>query len=192
MQSINSAAGRLYDPGRALAAVNDIPVGRSSTAPSRIDLGSFRTPDGVVVDKVRFGHFREILNDLENQVRTNPAALHSAVVAAGQRLVDLHAEQQRQLQTNLAAQFDRPHIERWNKQREAWRQAFANDTEIGRNRKDTTLSHMRGLLEIYGKAAGAERLARLKDYFTDSGAGDNPTMLHFIAWVSARLGKAAR
>ena len=192
MQTLTTAARRLYDPARELAATKKIPAGRTTSTPTSIDMGSFRTPDGVVVDRVRFQHYTGILSDFRQRIVARPHELDAALHDLAQKLLDMHGEEQQQLQGRMATEYDRPHIERWTKQRQSWRQAFANDPEIGRNRKDTTLSRARAMLENYGKSVGAEHLAAFRKYFDDSGAGDHPEMLRFVNWVAAKLGKAAR
>ena len=42
MTTLTDAAKRMYDPGRALAASKEIPVRRTTTAPTRLSLGDFR------------------------------------------------------------------------------------------------------------------------------------------------------
>ena len=156
------------------------------------DLASFKLPGGVEVNPSRFSHFTTVLNGLRDRVRRDPKALDAAIHDAGQQLLELHITEQRQLDAGLRRELDRPAIERWNATRAGWRKMFEDDPELGRNRRETTLTRAKALLAAYGQDAGAKRLTELKDYFTESGAGDNPAMLAFVNWCAVKLAAKAR
>jgi len=69
---------------------------------------------------------------------------------------------------------------------------FREDPDIGGNRADTSLARMGGLLELYGQTAGGERLSKLRDVLTFTGAGDNPEVLRFVNYVASRLVETSR
>jgi hypothetical protein len=73
----------------------------------------------------------------------------------------------------------------------SWRSAFASDREIGKNRQNTTVNRIKAALEAYGQSAGSDRLDRLREVFTLTGAGANPEVLRFITWLIQRGGKVS-
>ena len=190
--SLNTAAKRLYDPGKALAAEKGIPVERSRNAPTAMPLGSFKLPSGVTVNAARFEHYTTILRGFERRVTANPHEMQAALHDLAQRLLDLHIEEQRGLNDTLHQEYQRPAAERLAKTRAQWRQAFEQDPEIGKNRRQTTITRARGVLAAYGRDAGAERLRALQDHLTEHGSGDHPEVLRLVDWVGRKLGKAAR
>jgi hypothetical protein len=189
--TMSGAAKRLYDPGKALGEAKGVPTTRQSSAPVALDLASFRLPGGVEVNPSRFSHFTRVLSDLRDRVHRDPKALDAAIHDAGQQLLELHITEQKALDSGLRRELDQPAVERWSKTRKRWRDAFANDVELGRNRRETTLTRVRALIDAYGEDAGPKPLADLKAYFND-GFGDHPELIRFLTWCAAKLAAKAR
>jgi hypothetical protein len=183
------SADRLYGKDQSqtgqIAAEKGIPVMFTKTKPPPITTSSFTLPGGMKVDKVRFGNFASILFQAQQKIGTNPGQVVTEIREMGQKLLDLHMEEVR-----LAhIEFNKPYIERWEKVRAGWRQAFYDDPEIGKNRRGTTVARATALLEAYGKDAGAHRLDAFRDVMSQTGAGDHAEVLRFVNWVAGKMKK---
>jgi hypothetical protein len=149
---------------------------------------TFKLPDGVEVDATKLGDFTGMLGEFEAKIAADPTQAHAAFQELGQRLVDLHSAQ---ISAQTTAQTQRQ-IEAWNERKESWKAEFRADPEIGKNRQQTTLTRMGGLMDMYGRTAGDQRLAELKQVMTDTGAGDHPAVLRFVNWAANRLTETSR
>lgn len=149
---------------------------------------AFKVPDGVTINDDQFKSITDILADHETRAVTDPSQIHAVMQEMGQKLVDLHVAE-----TQAASErYTRFQADNWKRTIEGWRGEFREDPDIGGNRADTSLARMGGLLEMYGQTAGAERLGKLRDVLTFTGAGDNPEMLRFVNWAASRLVETSR
>lgn len=148
----------------------------------------FTLPEGVTVTEEKIGSFTGILGEYENKIAADPTQAHSVVQDLGQKLVDFYVGEMKE----GAERNARLQRETWDRTIEGWRGEFRDDPDIGGNRSDTSLSRMGALLEMYGQKAGTERLSKLRDVFTATGAGDNPEVLRFVHWAASRLVETPR
>ncbi len=149
---------------------------------------SFALPDGVTIADEKMGAYTGILGEYENKIIADPAQAHAMVQEMGQKLVDFYVGEMR----DNAERTARMQRDTWDRTIETWRGEFRDDPEIGGNRTDTSLARMGGLLEMYGQKAGSDRLSKLRDVFTTTGAGDNPEVLRFVNWAASRLVETPR
>ncbi len=149
---------------------------------------AFSVPDGVTLTTDQLGSVTGILGETESRISTDPLQAHAAMQEMGQKFVDLYVAESRA----AAERYTRFQADNWNRTIEGWRGEFREDPDIGGNRADTSLARMGGLLEMYGQSAGGERLSKLRDVLTFTGAGDNPDMLRFVNWAASRLVETSR
>lgn len=148
----------------------------------------FTAPEGLTLDEGKLGEFTSILGEYENKIVTDPAQAHAVIQEMGQKMVDLYVQEAR----DTADRYTRLQRDNWDRTIESWRTEFREDPEIGVNRADTSLARMGGLLEMYGQTAGGERLSKLRDVLTFTGAGDNPEVLRFVNWAASKLVETAK
>lgn len=148
----------------------------------------FKFPDGVTVDEARVTAFNGLLGDAETRIATDPAQAHLVMQELGQKLADFHVQEMANA-AEAAARLSREH---WDRTREGWVSDFKADSELGKNRADTTLGMIGSLIDMYGTHAGAEPVTKLRDVFTMTGAGDNPEVLRFMHWAATRLVETRR
>lgn len=184
MKSLSS----MYDPARSTAAQTGVPTYRTRLRVPEIAAESFTLPGGgVKVDATKMAGFASVLKSVATEIRANPKSARKALTEAGQKLLNLHAAEQKQLTDALARHFDKPHWERWDEQKKAWRREFESDREIGGNRKDTTLARAKALLARYGEDKGMDRHKALLDALGVTGAGDHPEVIRFVDWAGSQL-----
>lgn len=143
----------------------------------------FAVPDGVKFDGEKLEAFTGILGEYENRIVTDPVQAHAAMQEMGQKMVDLYAAEVKD-QVERSARLQR---DVWDRTIESWRGEFREDPELGGNRAETSLSRMAGLLEMYGQSGGPDRLGKLRDVLTFTGAGDHPEVLRFVNWAASKL-----
>lgn len=144
---------------------------------------TFALPDGVTVADEKMGAYTGILGEYENKIITDPTQAHAMVQEMGQKLVDFYVGEIRE-NAERTARLQR---ETWDRTIETWRGEFRDDPDIGGNRSDTSLARMAELLKMYGQKAGSDRVSKLRDVFTATGAGDNPEVLRFVHWAASKL-----
>ena len=149
---------------------------------------AFKLPDGVKLDDAKLAGFTGIMSEAEAKISADPAQAHAAMQEFGQKALDLYITQARE----DADRFTRLQKETWDRTQEDWQAAFRNDPQLGKNRQETTLARMGGLMDLYGSSAGPERLQALRDIFTMTGAGNHLEVLRFVNWAAGRLTETAR
>lgn len=149
---------------------------------------AFKLPDGVQIDDTRLGDFSTALGEFERQIAADPASAHAAAQEFGQKMVDLYVAEAQAAAERVA----RENREAWERTREQWVDQLRNDPDIGRNRWETNLKRMGGLMDLYGSHAGDNALAAVRDAFTVTGAGDHPEVVRFVNWAASRLIEAPR
>jgi hypothetical protein len=148
----------------------------------------FTFPEGVTIASERLEPFTGLLGEFEARVTADPAQAHAAAQEFGQKVLGLYIAQ---AQAD-AARFSAANAEAFKSLREQWTADFKNDPDIGKNRMQTSLTRMGGLMDMYGQSAGAERLKGLREVMSLTGAGDNPEVLRFVNWAASRLGETSR
>jgi hypothetical protein len=147
-----------------------------------------KMPDGIKLDDAKLAGFTGILGEAEAKIAADPTKAHEAMQEFGQKAMDLYVAEMQEAQQRSA----RLQKEHWDRAQEDWQTAFRNDPQLGRNRQETTLARMGGLMDLYGSSAGPERLAALRDIFTMTGAGNHIEVLRFVNWAAGRLTETAR
>lgn len=148
----------------------------------------FKLPENVKLDDAKLSGFTGLLGEFETQVTADPAQAHAAAQEFGQKLLDLYISE-----TQAAAQRQtEEHAANWARVQDQWASEFREDPEIGKNRAETSLTRMGGLMDMYGQSAGPDRLASLRSILTMTGAGNNVEVLRFVNWAASRLVERAR
>ena len=148
----------------------------------------FALPEGVKLDDGKLTEFSGVLGEFEQKVAKDPAQAHAAAQEFGQKLLDMYVSESRA----AADRFTKMQSENWQRLQEDWLSEFRNDPDIGKNRQNTSLARMGGLMDLYGQTAGPERLGKLRDVLTLTGAGNNPEVLRFVNWAASRLTEMPR
>ena len=133
----------------------------------------FTFPEGVTIETEKLAPFTGLLGEFESRVAADPTQAHAAAQEFGQKVLNMYVAQ---AQAD-AARFSKANAEAFETLREKWKADFKNDPEIGKNREQTSLTRMGGLMDAYGRTAGAERLGKLREVMSLTGAGDNPEVL---------------
>lgn len=129
----------------------------SSEGQAKSEYTDFSLPDGVQVDDAILGDFKAL------------AAECGLSQESAQKMIDLQAK------VNASA------MENAMRQRQAWRQEITKDVEFGQGNLQTTVQDARKLLDTYDESGNV--LAMLEQ----SGFGDNPEVIKFLAKVSRAL-----
>lgn len=149
---------------------------------------AFKLPEGVTLAEDKLGEFTGVLGEFEQKVAADPAQAHAAAQEFGQKLLDLYVSESRA----AADRYTQLQQETWQRTIEQWKADFRADPELGRNRRETTLKQMGGLMDLYGQTVGPDKLQAVRDVFTMTGAGDHPEVLRFVNWAASRLTETAR
>lgn len=148
----------------------------------------FTLPENVTIDDTKLGGFTGLLGEFETKVTADPTQAHAAAQEFGQKLLDFYiTESQATAQRQIEAQATN-----WTRTQEKWASEFREDQEIGKNRAETSLTRMGGLMDMYGQSAGPDRLASLRGILTMTGAGNNLEVLRFVNWAASRLVERGR
>ena len=129
----------------------------SSEGQAKYEYTDFALPDGAQVDEALMGDFKTL------------AAECGLSQESAQKMIDLQAK------VNASA------MENAMRQRQAWRQEITKDVEFGQGNLQTTVQDARKLLDTYDDSGKV--LAMLEQ----SGFGDNPDVIKFLAKVSRAL-----
>jgi hypothetical protein len=136
----------------------------------------FTLPEGIELEDAKLGDFTKILGEFENGTKTD----HTKMQVLGQRLIDMYTAEA----TQLAERVQKNQVDVYNRTREGWKESFRNDPEIGGKRQETTLKSCKAVLERYKASAGDNRHGELIKTFALTGAGDNPSLIHFMNWAA--------
>lgn len=163
------------EPGKEAGAAE---AEKPAETPPAVVYEPFTLPEGVVADGEAMGRFTEVIGEL------------GLSQEGGQKLMDLYAVEQGRLATAMA---EHQHQVFQETQKE-WVQAFENDPDLGRNRRDTTLNAARtaigwafGLgipgkeLEPAAQAAAEARRQEFWDAMTYTGLGNHVASVR--AWT---------
>ena len=131
--------------------------GAESSEGQKIEYTDFTLPEGAQVDEALMGDFKTL------------AAECGLSQESAQKMIDLQAK------VNASA------MENAMRQRQAWRQEITKDVEFGQGNLQTTVQDARKLLDTYDDSGKV--LAMLEQ----SGFGDNPDVIKFLAKVSRAL-----
>lgn len=131
--------------------------------PVRPGYEPFALPDGLVADAERMGAFTDILGEL------------GASQEQGQKLADLYAQEATRFRDHLAAEQHRV----FDEMRADWRKQVADHPDLGGNRFETVLRHVRDLRDAFASDdAHLKEFARVLDF---TGAGDHPAVILWFA-----------
>lgn len=136
----------------------------------------FTLPEGIELEEAKLGEFTKILGEFENSTRTD----HTKMQLLGQKMVDMYTSEAKELVTRV----QQSQVDVYQRTREGWKEDFRNDPEIGGKRQETTLKSCKAVLERYKASAGDSRHAALVKTFGLTGAGDNPSLIHFMNWAA--------
>lgn len=129
----------------------------ASEGEAKPEYTDFTLPEGAQIDEALMGDFKAL------------AAECGLSQESAQKMIDLQAK------VNASA------MENAMRQRQAWRQEITKDVEFGQGNLQTTVQDARKLLDTYDDSGKV--LAMLEQ----SGFGDNPDVIKFLAKVSRAL-----
>lgn len=136
----------------------------------------FKLPEGINLDKEKFGEFTGILADIELAKGD-----HAKMQEAGQKLVDRHIAE---LQDALKRQTEH-YASEWEKQKTAWRDSFVKDPEIGGNRQDTTVKAALQFIRTHG--GNDAQQAEFRQLMDSTGLGNHPALIRLLANANITL-----
>lgn len=165
--------------------------GGQSVEPAPPPVFEFVLPEGVTEASERMAEFKSLLGDVTLKSRAEAEVMKEF----GQKLVDMHTAELRtavQMTQQMVAQ---QYAETQNATRQAWKEAFLNDPEIGGNRQDTTVNSalmaVRNYVTTSTDPAVAQRhMAEFKDLMETTGVGDHPALIRLLSnvWNAQREG----
>lgn len=132
---------------------------------------AFVLPEGVALDETRVGEFTNILSSLELEGKAD----HAKLQEAGQKIVDLYINEQKQAVEKLSEHY----ANLWEKQKTDWREATVKDPEFGGNRLQTTLDAASTFIRTHGGTK--EQQAELRSLMDSSGLGNNLAVIRLFA-----------
>jgi hypothetical protein len=145
-------------------------------------------PEGVTVEDEKVNTFSNIIGEYENKVATDPSQAHAVFSELRQKLADFHIGEMTAL-NERAARMQR---EVWDRTIDDWQKSFREDPEIGKNRQDTTIQRIGGLLNLYGQQTNTDQETAVRDAFGLTGAGNHPEVIRFFNWAASRLTERPR
>lgn len=126
----------------------------------------FKLPEGFTLDETKLGEFNRELAEFEVKNK----AEHAEVQAFGQKMIERYtAELQRMQDANLA---------NWNALKSNWKEAFHNDSELGGNRRETTVNAVQRAVEAY--AGTPENVKAFRNFANETGLGENLTFIRLV------------
>lgn len=131
----------------------------SSAAPAPIEV---KLPDGVSVDPVLFGQFKEL------------AQSYKLTSEQAQKLVDL--------QIQSAEAFSKQADDAWKQTRTSWTEQAKNDKEYGGQNFDASVKAARQAVAKFGGD-------QFKQFLNEFGMGDHPELIRFMVRVGKALGE---
>lgn len=134
---------------------------------------NFVLPDGVTVEPDKLGKFTEILGE------------HKASQALGQQLVDLFAVEAKAVREAVLAEVANSNTTAQTEKVTQWGKDFENDTEIGGNRKDTTVAAARDFINKY--AGTSEQQSEFRQLMEKTGLGNHPVIIRALANANLAL-----
>lgn len=149
---------------------------------------AFTLPEGVTFADDKVSAFTGLMGETEQKIHADPASMHTAMQEFGQKAVDLYIAEVREA-TERSARLQR---ETWDRTLSDWQQQFRDDPEIGKNRQDTTIQRIGGLLNLYEKHAGKDITDKVRSAFALTGAGNHPEVLRWAHWMASRLTETSR
>lgn len=150
------------------------PPPKEEVAPTEIvkpTYADFVLPEGSTLDKDRISQFTDILADLELKGKAD----HGITQEIGQKLVDFHVNEVKQVADNYTKML----TEAWGKQKNDWKEAFLADPEIGGNRFQTTVDSALSFIRTHGGTN--EQQAEIRNLMESSGLGNNGAIIRLFA-----------
>lgn len=127
---------------------------------------AFTVPEGFTLEEGALVEFNKELAEFENTAKVD----HTAMQAFGQKLVERYTAQIKLIQENADKQF--------NTIVEGWKSEFEKDTELGGNRRETTLDTIRQAVEAH--AGTPEQLAEFRTFVNTTKTGENPAFIRLV------------
>lgn len=149
---------------------------------------AFTLPEGVTLAEDKITAFTGLMGETEQKIHADPTTMHTAMQEFGQKAVNLYLDEVKEA-TERSARLQR---ETWDRTLNEWQQQFRDDPEIGKNRQDTTIQRIGGLLNFYEKHAGADATNKVRQAFALTGAGNHPEVLRWAHWMASRLTETSR
>ncbi len=132
---------------------------------------AFKLPEGVSLVPESLGKFTELLTSLE----TDGKADHTVVQKFGQSAVDFYvAEVQKSI-----TEYNKSMQTSWDQQKNAWKESFMKDPEIGGDRHQTTVESARTFVRTHGGTE--EQQKEFRSLMETSGLGNHPAMIRLLA-----------
>lgn len=138
---------------------------------------AFTLPEGFSADDEMFGQFTKELGELQNLTKADQAKMQEF----GQKMIDQHVT----AINDTVSRLNDYYTNAWEKQKNDWKDSFETDPDIGGNRRDTTLKSAKEAIKAYGGTADQQQA--LRQLFDQTGIGNHPQIIRFMANVGANL-----
>ncbi len=131
----------------------------------------FKAPEGFTLDEALIGDFSKTLAEFEVSTKAD----HAEVQKFGQSLIERHvAEVKNSIDRHNVALMDA-----FEQQKSAWRESFEKDSELGGNRRDTTLNAALEFIKTHG--GNEEQQKEFRDLMEQTGVGNHPALIRLLA-----------
>ena len=131
----------------------------------------WKLPEGATPFKEGIETFNQYLGEFQTKSKADQAETQTF----GQKLVDYHVERL----TDALQKQQQFMVQNWENTKNAWKDAFIADPEIGGNRQDTTLEAARTFIRAHG--GNDEQRGELLKLFNDTGIGNHPALIRLLA-----------
>lgn len=138
---------------------------------------AFTLPEGVTQDGAMLGEFTKELAEFELQTKAD----HAKMQEFGQKLVNRHVAEQQALAQRLAAHYQSVEQTRSDE----WKDAFEKDSEIGGNRRDTTLTAAQEFIRTHGGTE--EQQNEFRQLMDLTKVGNHPALIRLLAKANMAL-----
>lgn len=132
---------------------------------------AFKAPEGVTLDQERVGKFSALLADLEVKGKAD----HALVQEFGQKAVDFHVSEIKQVQEDL----NKLYTTAWEKQKTDWKDTFLKDPNIGGDKFQGTVDSALTFIRTHGGTP--EQQTEFRNLMESSGLGNHPAMIRLLA-----------
>lgn len=126
----------------------------------------FKMPEGIILEDTKLVEFNKELAEFEIENKAD----HAKVQAFGQKLIDRYTAELQHIQENIQKQLDTIVS--------GWKEAFDKDSEIGGNRRDTTVKNVQKAVEAH--AGTAEQLAEFRSFVNETRTGEHPAFIRLV------------
>lgn len=142
-----------------------------SDEPALPTYDAFKLPEGFTLEEERISDFTKDLASFELKTKAD----HAEVQAFGQSLMDRYAAEMK----NTVEKVEKTYLEAFEKQKTDWKESFEKDSEIGGNRKDTTINSALEFIRTHGGTEAQQ--TELKQLVEATGVGNHPALIRIFA-----------